>query len=821
MQPTSVGLLGLITSAGVSQPEAGTCALHLDLQKFTRPQLFALTESDCSFVLGVLKEGGLLGGDAMRVIALLRRGDGGESAPAKPPVSVNVPPSPQQAVQGRPFVVVVHVGNKQVVHPTVYNVAPSATYYDVARGALEGAKVDFPDCMPMVADLRSSAANSASARAADLGSCVASLPTEFSRVTLRFEAPVALASTSVRECAFTSMMHGRSNHLPRPHECPEREALPVHRELYNGVLSNFKHLGLGVSHSEVDGCKSLAVATANALGLMLGRTEFPKGKMPSPFNDFFGIPKSKKPHKKLTQENMDVAASALDNCLSGSWSFTRSERWASALKDVEVLRDMLQAARAGLQSSNDKRERRRGALSFDAGSASVDAMTTRLVEPNESGTPPRYAAIEAKLTSLGPYEVAEVTSEDIHRELTGPKAPSDPHNYMAANRFRSGMCFNKIRYRHCDCRFGQGRKVVRFMWVVPEEADENLDARCVAKAASSLKRHASRAAVNDFVQEFSHLGSMPTAVMRRMYAVASGTTVVSKDKREAAMDQRTVVFCQQKGRMDLWPDLRAHNGNSGDKYNDFWEECIKYVEDLPKAAPINRHAPPEVRGTGSLEIDVDQNRFLAAPVSFSDLVRQVAARLHAKSGKEGSPIPSADWVCFQFESPEPYSAVGQRYTGRFKLKRKVQCKTLRCHHLDGYYNNVLNVYCKNFIHEYLQLLRSALGHKNVEGMVRVVSLDDKHKMTTGEPGKPISTGVRNHSKTGAIVSSDAHKNSMDHDWHKTTMTPTVGLLSDLIDTRGYSWRRGELFVSLKDSVMEGASSLISLQLRCHLFVAPV
>ena len=51
MQPTSVALLGLITSAGVSQPEAGTCAVHLDLQKFTAPQLFALTESNCSFVM--------------------------------------------------------------------------------------------------------------------------------------------------------------------------------------------------------------------------------------------------------------------------------------------------------------------------------------------------------------------------------------------------------------------------------------------------------------------------------------------------------------------------------------------------------------------------------------------------------------------------------------------------------------------------------------------------------------------------------------------------------------------------------------------------
>jgi hypothetical protein len=72
------------------------------------------------------------------------------------------------------------------------------------------------------------------------------------------------------------------------------------------------------------------------------------------------------------------------------------------VKDIGGLRDLFQTVQRGLWSPNDKRECRCGALLFDAGSKSVDVMTPRLVEPNETGTPtPRCSAIEAKLISLG------------------------------------------------------------------------------------------------------------------------------------------------------------------------------------------------------------------------------------------------------------------------------------------------------------------------------------------------------------------------------------------------------------------------------------
>jgi hypothetical protein len=37
----------------------------------------------------------------------------------------------------------------------------------------------------------------------------------------------------------------------------------------------------------------------------------------------------------------------MNNCLSGPWSFIRNERWASAVKDIGGLRDLLQAQEVG------------------------------------------------------------------------------------------------------------------------------------------------------------------------------------------------------------------------------------------------------------------------------------------------------------------------------------------------------------------------------------------------------------------------------------------------------------------------------------------
>ena len=91
-----------------------------------------------------------------------------------------------------------------------------------------------------------------------------------------------------------------------------------------------------------------------------------------------------------------------------------------------------------------------------------------------------------------------------------------------------------------------------------------------------------------------------------------------------------------------------------------------------------------------------------------------------------------------------------------------------------------------------------------ERMVRV-SNDDKCKVPTGEPGNPVGTNVR--AMAPAVTLLSVRLLMMDHSWHRASITPTVTLASDVahaFDTG--KWRRGQVVVSLKDSVLEPSSA---------------
>ena len=51
-----------------------------------------------------------------------------------------------------------------------------------------------------------------------------------------------------------------------------------------------------------------------------------------------------------------------------------------------------------------------------------------------------------------------------------------------------------------------------------------------------------------------------------------------------------------------------------------------------------------------------------------------------EAGELDAPVPSADWVAFQFRPRRPTSGVAQRYTGRWAIKLQVPSYTLKCPH---------------------------------------------------------------------------------------------------------------------------------------------
>ena len=84
-------------------------------------------------------------------------------------------------------------------------------------------------------------------------------------------------------------------------------------------------------------------------------------------------------------------------------------------------------------------------------------------------------------------------------------------------------------------------------------------------------------------------------------------------------------------------------------------------------------------------------------------------------------------------------------------------------------------------------------------------MDDKHRCKVGEPGYPVAAVERGKQ---VIVNTRGKKFSVaDHDFTRFSVIPGVALLCDVPDSIEESFYRGQVFVSIKDAVLQPSSPL--------------
>ena len=84
----------------------------------------------------------------------------------------------------------------------------------------------------------------------------------------------------------------------------------------------------------------------------------------------------------------------------------------------------------------------------------------------------------------------------------------------------------------------------------------------------------------------------------------------------------------------------------------------------------------------------------------------------------------------------------------------------------------------------------------------MLCIDDKHKLKIGEPGFPVAAAERGRR---VLVRSGTYCEVGDHDFTKSSMTPSVALVVDIPDKIEDSWYAGQVFVGYKDSTFEPSS----------------
>jgi hypothetical protein len=233
---------------------------------------------------------------------------------------------------------------------------------------------------------------------------------------------------------------------------------------------------------------------------------------------------------------------------------------------------------------------------------------------------------------------------------------------MHVLRWRQFMAFQSFAVETLEATWGSHRKLLLFVWRVPiDEETRNAAASQTAQAAAiahvdrQLPIIRGRYARQQFLSDYSRITGLSKGMLANMYETLSSDGQAVHSSADRDMQLRMVEFIASNGNVELWPDLRALNGNDGSKYDLFWAEGDKYLAELETLASGNRHG---------------QQRSLQQPLSVPDFTRQVERRLR-EAGEADAPIPSADWVAFQFHPRRPTSGVAQRYTGRWAIKLQV------------------------------------------------------------------------------------------------------------------------------------------------------
>ena len=114
---------------------------------------------------------------------------------------------------------------------------------------------------------------------------------------------------------------------------------------------------------------------------------------------------------------------------------------------------------------------------------------------------------------------------------------------------------------------------------------------------------------------------------------------------------------------------------------------------------------------------------------------------------------------------------------------------MRKYHEDAHYASAIFRYEKEMAVKY-------------RSCVTFVSLDDKHKVPLGEPGYPVASVERGKK---VLVAVDKSFIVGDHDFTRSSLTPSVALFIDIPHSMDGLFYHGKVCIGIKDSVFESSS----------------
>ncbi|XP_033730726.1 uncharacterized protein LOC117320173 [Pecten maximus] len=482
--------------------------------------------------------------------------------------------------------------------------------------------------------------------------------------------------------------------------------------------------------------------------------------LPTVFKQFSGYNQfTKLRHKAplLTQEKLEVICADLSKCLSFPSMSTQSHKKLAT--HIEALLACLTKYKSRLADDNFRHKTVYQVRQEPARTVSEDS-TSQFIAPKPA-VDEQFSKLDDHVCKLKHYEVVDL-------ENFSPCDKEKRRKYIKDLRLSVPIMLFRMSY-------GGSIGTLNFVWSVPiDDSPERCtgNSNAISKITELLPKFSTRSMRRDFINKYSQYVKTPKSILRHMYHELTQTETVSETDAQRQVDERIADILLTGDDPELLLDYRALNGKDVDThFGEFFAAMGDYFDKQLLQVHDRRHG---------------NELYLPLAISVEDLKEQVVKDL-----PDGVPIPSSETIRLQFTPGNPFQRTALKYTSRFNVKFRVQTRMARVHHKDGRYVATLFRYLKEFCVRY-------------RGCTTFICLDDKAVVPVGEPGVPISTGVRGHNKVMAPAT-DVSLVAADHDFHIAGLVPSVTLVTDIPKNPNDSFFQGHVYVTTKDKVFEASS----------------
>ena len=319
---------------------------------------------------------------------------------------------------------------------------------------------------------------------------------------------------------------------------------------------------------------------------------------------------------------------------------------------------------------------------------------------------------------------------------------------------------------------GSTKPSLWFVWKCPGP-DQDKTNTTIHAIEADLPMYNTRAMRRDFIDKFQLVAKLSPTILNGIYAYLSNDASVPSSTISKGTQERLHVLLDTQNH-NLVFDLREQNEGRPGKYDEFWNEADKYLNELQLAAVDDRR-----HGTICHK---------SVAMSVPDFVNQIKQRM-----PEESCIPSTEWVYLQFMPRSRFASSAIHHTGRLKLRFMIQKRQYNTFHIDAHYAGATFLYFKHFAVKF-------------RDHCALIFVDDKASICIGEPGVPIASVARGK-KT--IVQDGIPLMAADHDTNtKCKVTPSTILIADIPESVSEgSFYRGQIVSILKDTIFQPSTPM--------------